>query len=337
MSTTKVSVLLSVYNAEDFLKQAIDSVLSQSLTDFELLIFEDKSTDSSAEILKGYADPRIKLFLNAQNRGQTPCLVDGMNLAKGEYVARMDADDICLPNRLQTQVDFLERHPDISLLGSAVAFFDGTGWEAVGYQPVDHDAIKCTLLYGFTMLHPSVMMRKAGFVRHGLNYDPQFQCSQDHDLWTRAIRELRFANIHEPLVRMRKHENQMSQTRLTKMQDESNEVRRRQLSELGVSYNDLELRAFNQAAGGVLAEGETDLRHYEAILLKIFEANLNRAIFNQPILQTLGVRRFRGWCREALVRKQGWGKYYWKSKIRNYDDCSYREKLGLALRSIISV
>jgi glycosyltransferase involved in cell wall biosynthesis len=225
MDIPRVTILMAVFNAEPFLQESVNSILNQTLGDFEVVIVEDKSTDRSLEILKSYHDPRIELVENPVNMGQTVSLMKGISMARGKYIARMDADDVCLPHRLQTQVNFLEQHPEISVLGSAVVFFDGKGYEFFGYQPEMHEAIKCELLFGFTMLHPSVMMRKAGLEQYGLNYDPKFACSQDHDLWTRSIRKMGFFNLQEPLLRMRNHGGQMGQTRKQRMHEESNIIR----------------------------------------------------------------------------------------------------------------
>jgi len=173
VTNPKVSVLMSVHNAAPFLGEAVDSVLNQTFRDFEFIIFDDKSSDASLEILKSYLDPglcwsrmfKIRIDYKSDKRH---------GYGQGEYVARMDADDLCLPHRLSSQVDFLTSHTDISVVGSAVIFFDGAAYEFIAHQPVEHDAIKCELLFGFTMLHPSVMIRKADFARHSLNYDPHY-------------------------------------------------------------------------------------------------------------------------------------------------------------------
>lgn len=127
-------------------------------------------------------------------------------------------------------------------------FFDGTGYEFAAHQPAEHNEINCELLYGFTMLHPPVMLRKADFNKYRFNYNPHFVHSQDHDLWTRAIQCLRFANICEPLLKMREHPMKLGRTKHLMQQRLSNEIRKRQLDELGVKYFGEELSAFNQAA-----------------------------------------------------------------------------------------
>jgi hypothetical protein len=178
------------------------------------------------------------------------------------------------------------------------------------------------------------MLRKDDLSRHGLTYDPHFVCSQDHDLWTRAIRLLRFANVHEPLLKMRDHPKKIGRTERSTQEELSDAIRRRQLDELGVDYTVDEVRAFNRAAGGFPAGSILDLHHYESILLKVFKSNKERRIFEPDLLQSLGAGRFRAWCREALIRGQKWGRYYWHSKVRSFDSCPFRQKLGFVWRSI---
>jgi glycosyltransferase involved in cell wall biosynthesis len=325
---------MSAYNAERHLREAMDSVLAQTFRDFEFLIFDDCSTDTSLEILRSYRDPRLVLIPNEQNQGLTKNLIRAVELARGEYIARMDADDVCLPHRLQTQVDFLDSDRAVSVVGSSVIFFDGAGYEFVAYQPTGHEEIKCELLYGFTMLHPSVMFRKADFHCHGLNYDPRFECSQDHDLWVRAIRQLRFANLQEPLLRMREHANKIGRTRRARQVELSNQIRLRQFVELGVTCSEPEQNAFNHVAGGFLPCNEAELHNYETVLLKLFAANESIRVFDQSTLVRLGSARFRAWCRDALQNGSAWGRYYWNSRLRAHCNATLRQTAGIALRSL---
>ncbi|WP_262964920.1 glycosyltransferase [Methylobacter psychrophilus] len=333
MKIPKVTVLMSVYNAESFINEAVESVLNQTSSDFEFLIFEDKSTDTTLELLKAFNDSRIRLIVNEENQGLTKNLALGMLMARGEYIARMDADDVCLPNRLETQLSYLELHPDISVLGSAVTYFDGTGWEFVAHQPLDHDEIKCTLLYGFTMLHPSVMFRKADFQAHNLNYNLHFRVSQDHDLWTRAIRNLRFANLHQPLLKMREHSGKIGNTRKSYQQDLSNDIRKRQLKELGVEFTEQEFQVFNADENTIKKWTVDDFKYYEAMLLKILEANTKTQIFNHILLVKQGIDNFRGYCRLALIFHNSAGKYYWQSTLKKSDSITKKQFFGLLIRT----
>lgn len=334
MNKPAVTVLMSVYNAERFVAQAVDSVLNQTFTDFEFLIFEDKSTDSSREILRSCSDPRIRLVENTENLGLTKNLAAGMTMARGESIARMDADDICMPDRLERQLEFLHAHPDVSVLGSAVTFFDESGREFVAHQPLEHEEIKCTLFYGFTMLHPSVMMRKGDFEKHGLNYDPAFRVSQDHDLWTRAIRRLRFANLHSPLLRMREHENKLGRTRKPMQQELSDLVRTRQLNELGLAVTSRQLQLLSEHQSEAAHWSVRDCQEFESLLLDIFRANERALIFDRQTLISLGAAHFRATCRQLLIAGNPAGRYYWRSRIKLNDNPTLRQYAGLFLRSM---
>lgn len=335
MTAPRVTVLMSAYNAERYVGEAVESVLAQTLEDFELLIFEDASTDATASVLRRYGDPRIRIVRNCANAGLTRNLVAGMNMARGALVARMDADDVCEPQRLARQVAYLESHPEIAVLGSAVTFFTTTGSEFVAHQPLDHEEIKCTLLYGYTMLHPSVMMCRAELAGRGLTYDTAFAVSQDHDLWTRAIRQVRFANLHEPLLRMREHDGKIGRSATARQRTFSDRVRRRQLDELGVETDAEEFALFGQLSMDACAWTTAECETLEHLLLRIFEANARKRIFDPRVLVRTGSARFREKCRQLLIAGNPAGRYYWRSAMRRLDDPTPRQLSGLLVRSVL--
>jgi len=138
MSVPRVTVTMMVYNAERYLRQAIDSVLNQTFTDFELLFLDDASTDRSLEIIQSYSDPRIRLIRNENNRGVAYSRSKALPLARGEYVAVLDADDVALPERLQVQVSYLDSHPDICLVGSSCQVIEEDGSvRFIYHEPTD--------------------------------------------------------------------------------------------------------------------------------------------------------------------------------------------------------
>jgi hypothetical protein len=326
---------MSAYNAERYIAEAVDSVLAQSLRNFEFLIFEDASTDRTREILRSYSDPRIRLVEISNNLGLTRNLERGMLMACGDFVARMDADDVCMPHRLARQVDYFHARPDVAVLGSAVTFFGEGRASFVCYQPLEHDEIKCELLFAFTMLHSSVMMRKCALDAHGLNYDVAFPVSQDHDLWVRAIRKLRFANLREPLVKMREHVSKVGRTRNTLQRELSDVVRSRQLQELGVQASEREFRALAEHEGMTGAWTEQDCEAFDSLLTKVFEANREKRLFCHSELVRCGTRRFRGTCRQLLMAGNSAGRYYWRSAARLLGTTTLRQRLGLRVRSIL--
>ena len=334
MSHPRVTVLMSVYNGEAFVRQAVESVLNQTFKDFEFLIFDDKSTDASLAILEVFTDKRMHIVANPENLGLTRNLVAGMSMARGEFIARMDADDICVPDRLEQQLRFLEGNPDVGVLGSAVTFFDDNGMELLARQPLEHEEIKCALFYGFTMLHPSVMIRVSALKEFGLNYDPEFRVSQDHDLWTRAVRKVRFANLANPLLRMREHGAKLGRTRKELQISLSDRIRRRQLEELGFVFDARQLRLFCEQEAGPCAWNCADVEGYDELLKNIFRANSAARIFDQKTLVETGVVGFRSLCRQLLMAGNPAGRYYWRSETRRLDTPTTRALLGMAFRSV---
>jgi len=208
----KVTVLMSVYNGETYLCEAIDSILNQTLTNFEFLIIDDASTDRTLKILQSYEDPRIQLIRNCENLGLTKSLNKGIKLAKGEYIARMDADDISYPQRLEKQLFFLERNPDIGVLGTWTLNIDETG-KSVGSEkfPVYPETIKISIIFGYSLAHPSVMMRKNILNLVG-GYDENIRYAQDYDLWIRCLKITKISNYPDILLKYRIHLTKISKT-----------------------------------------------------------------------------------------------------------------------------
>ena len=164
----RVTVLMSVYNGQGFLRQAIQSILNQTFTDFEFLIIEDGSTDATVEIVRSFPDQRIKLCLNGSNIGLISSLNQGLSLATGEYIARMDADDISLSTRLERQVAFMDAHPSVGVCGSWLETF-GIPPKSRWCPPADDAQIRCEHLFHSVIYHPTVILRKDFFAKHNLS------------------------------------------------------------------------------------------------------------------------------------------------------------------------
>lgn len=202
----KISVLLPVYNCELYIKEAIDSILNQTFSDFELLVIDDASTDKTVEIIKSFSDSRIILTQKSRNSGLIDSLNFGVSIAKGKYLARMDGDDISLPERFSKQVDFLETNPNIIMCGTAYKTFGAIEKEI--RHPLSHEKIAVQLCLNSAFGHPTVMGKKAIFEKH--NYNKDFEKVEDYELWSRLIFEGQVANIDEVLLLYRVHENQVS-------------------------------------------------------------------------------------------------------------------------------
>jgi GT2 family glycosyltransferase len=211
----RVSVLMAVYNGERYLKQAVESILAQSFEDFEFIVVDDGSTDSSLKSLEQYAarDTRIR-FITLPNAGLTRSLNEGLAIATGEFVARMDADDIAMPQRFARQVAFLDAHPDIALVGCGYELIDEKDRILDMEIPVgDDEAIQHRHLRGLTTIcHPCVMARRQSLASIG-GYDESFRVAQDLDLYLRLGEIGRLANLPAVLMKYRYHSHSTSDTR----------------------------------------------------------------------------------------------------------------------------
>ena len=198
-----VSVIMSTYNDGKYLKQAINSILRQTYRNLELIVIDDASTDNTQNILKSITDARFCYFTNQENKKLAHNLNCAIGLSKGDYIARMDADDIAVKTRLERQIKYLENHPEIDVLGCFAQSF-GDVHSSMTY-PIWHDEIKTELLFNNALCHPTVVFRKKTI---DYLYDEDFAASQDYELWSRIIWSKRFHNIPEYLLRYRVHSNQ---------------------------------------------------------------------------------------------------------------------------------
>lgn len=204
----KVSVVMAVYNARNYLHKAMDSILGQTFGDLELIVIHDKSTDGSGQILREYAarEPRMILLENPENMGLSKSLNRGLAVAKGEYIARMDADDISVPDRFEKQVRFLDEHPDYTFVSCIGRYIDEEGnEEQLRPFPETNEEIYEMMLKVDAVMHPGVMFRRADVAAIG-NYCEELRVVQDYDLWFRGMAAgYKFYNIQEPLVYFRRN------------------------------------------------------------------------------------------------------------------------------------
>ncbi len=210
MKSPKVSVVMAVKDGEKYLRTAIDSILAQTFSDFEFIIIDDGSKDATVNIINEYSDSRIVLLSNQSSLGLSRSLNLGLEKACGEYVARMDADDISLPHRLDLQVSYLDAHPDIAVLGTGFSFIDANGVLLQDWQfPLSHEIITWSLPFYNPVAHPSVVMRTSVIKTLGA-YNPELRRSQDYDLWWRVSFSSQLANLENTLLLLRQHQTQVS-------------------------------------------------------------------------------------------------------------------------------
>lgn len=289
-----ISVIMPVYNGEKYLSDSIKSILNQTFSDFEFIIINDCSTDSSLKIIKSFADKRIILISNSQQLRITASLNKGLKRAQGKYIARMDSDDISLPNRFITQVKFLERNPDIGVAGTWVKLFgrlNGT----LRY-PTDPEIIKANLLFNTSLCHPSVMINTRLLNKNHLKYDESVPNGQDYELWTRASDCFKLANIPQVLLHYRMHAFQEGITHFQQRAKLVDQIRSRLLTKLGISVKSKYLSLHSRLSLGWYEKNNKFLNDTEAWLQTIVEANKMTKRYNKKALQTVLVQKWFDTC-----------------------------------------
>lgn len=216
---TKVSVVMTVYNAEKYLSLSIESILNQTFTNFEFIIINDCSVDGSSQIITNYSnlDKRIKIINNKTNLGVSKSCNNAIKMAAGEYIARMDSDDIALPNRLQTQVDFLDNNSDVIAVGSNADVIDMNGnYVYTTSQPETYNEILLSLKKRATMINPTTIFRKESFLEVGGYYEPIKHYFEDFMLWAQLSKIGKIVNIKDSLLQYRIVMNSISSKQVSK-------------------------------------------------------------------------------------------------------------------------
>ena len=208
---TQISVILPVYNAEKFVEAAVNSILQQTITDFEFIIINDGSTDNSLNILENLAkqDARIKLISRA-NKGLIATLNEAISISSSDYIARMDADDISMPTRLEKQLAYLKKHPKVAVLGTGYRYMDEAG--ILGAKRnifTKYEDIKASFLFGNPIAHPSVMVNYR-LLGDKFEYRPEYKTIEDLELWCRISADYQISNLHEVLLHYRILNNSIS-------------------------------------------------------------------------------------------------------------------------------
>lgn len=244
MMPTLVSILMPVHNTASYLREAMDSMLSQTFSDFELIVLNDCSPDNAEEILDTYDDPRIVRYRGEKNVGLSNVLNVGIEMARGKYIARMDSDDISMPNRLQVQVDYLESHLEIDLVSVGMELFGAS--EGVWKRERNPEKVKIEALFHSPILHASSVWRKDRFERNGLRFRQEMVPAEDYDLWTRAlVKGLVLVNLPEVLYRYRLHPSQATLQK-NKVLEKERMVRQNYLRMALPSLSEINAEAFPQ-------------------------------------------------------------------------------------------
>ncbi|WP_051361071.1 glycosyltransferase [Desulfuromonas sp. TF] len=296
----RVTVLMPVYQGAAHLDAALDSILDQTFANFELLVVDDGSTDDSTTRVTARRDERIRLLRQPYNLGLVAALNRGLDEARGEYVARMDADDISLPQRLEKQLAFMDANPDVGICGTWMEAFSQESkiqWQSPG----THDEILCRLLFESVLYHPTVMLRKALVDKYGLRYNKHYPYAEDYELWSRCARLFRTANMGEVLLRYRIHGESIGGRRRQEKLATASRVRKRSLEELGLTPSVDEMAIHDTLA---LWDTQTDRKFLERVhawLLRLQAANQKQAIYTEPAFSAMLAQRWFYTCEQSIT------------------------------------
>lgn len=275
----EISVIMSVYNTKkEFLDIAIQSILNQKFENFEFIIVNDGSSEECLANILYYNDSRIKLISNEQNIGLTKSLNRGLAIAKGKYIARMDADDYSYPLRLKRQYEYMEKHPEIDILGS---------WAREG-DKIKKSCGNVTTEWRYTRMlfdnvgiyHPTAFIRTTFLKKYKFSYDEDILKAQDFELWTRCLKFGKMYVYPQVLLNYRIHEQQISRCQIGEQSNYNYIIRKRLLSKLNVELNESEEKQFKEMNIPILSAKE-----FERFIAKILEANERCQEFSSSILK----------------------------------------------------
>jgi glycosyltransferase involved in cell wall biosynthesis len=273
-----ITVLMPVYNCELYIQEAVASILNQSFTHFEFVILDDASTDQTVSIIKKMNDPRIKLVEKPFNSGYTNSLNYGLQLAKGKYIARMDGDDISLPERFAKQVAYMEANPDVVLCG--------TSYKIIGINkqiviPESDDAIKLTMLKTNCIAHPSVMIRKKIIDEFSILYDVSKEPAEDYDLWVKMLSYGKLYNLQDVLLHYRIHNTQVSRKRAEDQEKSAIKTRLKLLNHLDIKIEHYESEFLKKSFKKNVIIDFNDLKIFKQLQKKLIKSNVT--CFFEPI------------------------------------------------------
>lgn len=326
--TPRVSVVMASFNRDDYLRQAIDSILNQSFPDFEFIIVDDGSAESTRTLLRDYArrDPRIVLVLNESNMRHARSLNKGLALARGQYIARMDSDDIALPMRLARQVAFMDANPQVGICGSWIQYF-GTRTH-LRRTPPDDATIRCALFFHSAIIHPSAMFRRQLFVDHNLAYNVDFTEAEDYELWVRAAQVTTLANVPQVLLHYRSHGNQTG-TRNREVQVAlADSLRLAQLARFGLPLTEEEQSFHLRVAKLTLTMMPmtiVEIDRADRWLQRLVATNQIQKVFPEPMFSDKLREQWYLLCSRAThLNLVAWIRY-WQSPLRQLNKVRQRE------------
>lgn len=279
----KASVIMPVFNGDKYLKIAIESILNQTFCDFEFIIINDGSIDNTEKIILDFNDKRIRYVKNNMNMGIVYSLNKGIKIAQGEYIARMDADDICEKYRLEKQIKYLDAHKDIMVLGSAIKIFGKYSYEEIRRFNKDPEKLKVDLLFSSCLAHPSVMIRSVIFKEY--EYNNEFCGVEDYELWWRISLKHKISNLDDVLLFYRVHENQITNNYTENDLNKLKTLLEMRLNDIGINIVESEINIFSDFLyDSNMLLNESNFNMVLNITKKINDINNIKHIFDKKYL-----------------------------------------------------
>ena len=281
----KVSVVMPAYNAEKYIGESIKSILNQTFIDFEFIIINDGSRDRTKEIILSYSNDRIVYLENEINSGIVVTLNKGLEYATGEYIARMDADDIAVAERLEKQIEFMEENKDVGVLGTGICIFGEDVQEQARVFTTNPEQLKAELIFNSCIAHPTVMMRSNILKNNGLSYDLEYAGAEDYNLWWKIAKVSRIATIPDLLVKYRIHSSQITKKKDEKYYKMMKKLMEERFSDIGFKSSDIEKKVFMKYC---LGEYETfsqkEVEELVDCLVHLLRCNKSNKYFSQKKL-----------------------------------------------------
>lgn len=330
--TPRIAVVLPVYNGEKYIEEAIQSVLDQTFTDFELLVIDDGSTDRTPEVLSSFTDVRLRIVRFPAHRGLVPALNTGISESRSALIARMDADDICMPRRFERQVRFLETHPEVSICGTWMREFGEH--DALSRPPTEPEEVRAGMFFGWVMSHPTMMMRRSSLEQFGLTYNEELRHVEDLELLIRASEVIRLANIPEFLMQYRKHDRQVNVVYRQQQREALGNLLVRQLRLLLPEVSGEEEAFHINLANAVLPPSR--LRQAGDWLLRLDRANREKGRYHTGYFRRgLGRWWFNAHTMQAVSGGVGVLKSYWSSPLASMQDIGLYKHAAMAAKCVI--
>ncbi len=277
-----VSCLMNVYNGEKYIREAVDSILNQTFSDFEFIIIDDGSTDQTLQILQSYNDSRIKVFKNGKNLGISESRNRGLKKVSGKYIAPLDADDISLPHRFMTQLNYMENHPEIDVCGSAAEVFGNTS--RITEPLPTHDEILAGFLESCRLLYSSTFIRRQTVLDLNVSFDTGFIFSEDYDFWVRlGLQGAKFVNLKEVLVKYRWHDSNVSVRHHEQQKLDAIRARKHILNRLNINTQNKEAM-HNSLQSGATAD-EAMMKDIGDWISELLKANKQAGLFPDEVLE----------------------------------------------------